>query len=219
MQCRAQLKIYITLLAPQTLRFASDQPVLLCILRTCIYTWEILSCCFRRRHIGTTRPSDWGLRSLPPTWPTMWDSAPTGCLHTQVLKACTHILRKVGRCTQVWMINQPVLTIFFPLGNHRPIYLFHKGPAQKKWSNMTGMQTLLCHCVCWVQEKRVACFLCLQWTYTLLIGKHEMTSHRTVQPIWLHCECLRHMRRTTGLQHTSDPKGTVFLKYNWIIWL
>lgn len=29
-------------------------------------------------------------------------------------------------------------------------------------------------------------------------------------PIWLHCECLCHMRQTSGLEHLSDPKDTVF---------
>lgn len=62
---------------------------------------------------------------------------------------------------------------------------------------MTGRETLLCHCVCGVQEKReVDCFLCLQWTYTLLICKrwkcNDVMENRATNLD--HCDCLRLIR-------------------------
>lgn len=106
---------------------------------------------------------------------------------------------------------------FFPPGNHRPIYMFHKGPAQKKWSDRKQSvhdrkwDFALPLCMLSAREKGVDCFLCLQWTYTLLICKrgkcHDIMENCTTNQasLWMSTP-----HATSGLELMSDPKWAVF---------
>lgn len=144
----------------------------------------------------------------------------------------THILRLVGRRTRTraWMIRQPVLTnvfVFFPPGNHRPIYMFHKGPAQKKWSDRKQCvhdrkwDFALPLCMLSAREKGVDCF------FTVPTVNLHFIDLQAWEVSWHHGELYNQSGFTVNVYASCDvwswthewPQMCSFSKYDWIIWL
>lgn len=122
---------------------------------------------------------------------------------------------KTGQLVDTGMNDQSAATDTFSslLGNHRPIYLFHKGPAPKKWANRqqsaTDRKWDFALSLCMLSAREKSCRLPVP-RVNLHFDWQAWNDITTVQPTWLHCERLCHLWWMSGVKHMSDPKHTVF---------